>query len=938
MRLLGLLAICGLWAQEERLLPTPAPAKKLTPIIRGKLIDAQTGEPLTGVQVRIGTSGGFTDEKGAFALPFEKPDTLSAFLLGYRTVKLPLNAPTSDLLIRMLPIESEVEEVQIISDAARESEVGVYLQRLRSLEIGELYSQELIMKRSTDFYVPNVLRRLPGVSLLSGRFVSIRGMGEKYNAFAFWAAYPAWLSYDASFGELEQLITTLLGRVEVRKFWTPELLGHFGGGMVDFQLPTSSNEGLQVSFTSEIDAGAIGQKFAYLKAPFRSPIPGDFPSPATIQASENNGRPLPENFLYGQQVRRYTVPDTLPFGLPGGLITLTYDKRFSKGSFAMRAAFSRRYLTSLFKFTEGTFEVQDNQWHHEADIEGIGRSPLHTYSQGGGISWHTDYHLSATQAVSVEGIFLMNSKSQCGLQEAEYINPSIDSTQKVYSWYPSFYTQRSWLGVIRPAWSFHKGSWQGRLQLGFVSQGNTIPQAGAMNYVRYPGTSELVYEQELYEESEIYAQVWHSRTQAFQIYAHPYTEKKWGKGDRWLQLRLGGWYSQENQRFSGRQIGFMTDTAGGGPNVLDPSVYDISNIREVYAPSHIRPGGWYLIDRTGDFHRHSGHTQIIAGYAWLRASWHPRWEALIGTRYESWMRHITHIPVATERETTFVRYSEGDLLPAFLLKHRIGEYHSLRLGTNLTLIRPPLPTQVPLRYFDFFWAFYWQGDAAIQTGRSWNIDLRYEWLRSKEKLFAISLFYKRLRKLPEVFLIPASYTLTFAYATRSRAWGEVFGTEIEMRYPIWETERSNLWSYLTLTLSESATEQSLWRKIGRLEGRLQGHAPIVGNAGLLYTHSRYEVGAFFTYTSSQIWAIGFDPYIYPHVIEQGRLMGEAQISYRLSDRWELRLAIWDFINMPYRRTQRLGNANRFDPERDAEPVWERWAYRGYLTVRYRIGL
>ncbi|MCS7154172.1 MAG: hypothetical protein NZ989_09565, partial [Bacteroidia bacterium] len=182
-------------------------------------------------------------------------------------------------------------EVPIVAEASRESEAGLFLERMRSLEIGEYYSQELVMKRSTDFYVPNVLRRLPGVSLLSGRYISIRGMGERYNAFAFWAAYPAWLTYDASFGEIEQLITTLLGRVEVRKFWTPELLGHFGGGMVDFQLPTTGGNSLQVAFTSEVDIGGIGRAYPLFRGPVKEPLPSDFPPPAAVIASENQGNP-----------------------------------------------------------------------------------------------------------------------------------------------------------------------------------------------------------------------------------------------------------------------------------------------------------------------------------------------------------------------------------------------------------------------------------------------------------------------------------------------------------------------------------------------------------------------------------------------------------------------------------------------------------------------
>ncbi len=459
-----------------------------------------------------------------------------------------------------------------------------------------------------------------------------------------------------------------------------------------------------------------------------------------------------------------------------------------------------------------------------------------------------------------------------------------------------------------------------------------------MNYARYPGTQPLVYEQELYGPSEIYAQVWTSATQARQLYAHPYAERRWSTPWGWLQVRLGGWASVEHQRTRARQLGFMTDTAGGGPNILDPAVYDISGIRDVYNPAYIRPGGWYLIERTGDFHRHRGITTLLAGYTWLRLAAGERFEGLAGIRYEAWNRSIYHIPLSTEKETFASRPKDGYWLPSFLLKYRLTEQQSLRLGSSLTLLRPPLSAQVPMPFFDYFYAFYWQGAPdIIKTGQALNADLRYEWMANQNKILSVTLFYKYLRDFPELYLIPSSYTLTFAYATRSRRWGEVVGAELEARYPLWETEKDHLWSYFTFTLSESGAETSALRKIATQPSRrLQGHAPIVANLGLLYDRRRYELALFSNYTASQIWAIGFDPYVFPHVIEERRLTAEAQFTYRFSDRWEASIAIWDFVNQPYRRTQRLGNAGRYDPDRDALMVWERPAYRMYFTVRYRI--
>ncbi|MCS6790538.1 MAG: outer membrane beta-barrel protein [Bacteroidia bacterium] len=456
-----------------------------------------------------------------------------------------------------------------------------------------------------------------------------------------------------------------------------------------------------------------------------------------------------------------------------------------------------------------------------------------------------------------------------------------------------------------------------------------------MNYAQYPGEPELSYEKELYGEYQIYAQVWTSRSRARQGYLHPWAERRWEIPWGWLQVRVGSWFSHETQTFQGRQLGYMPDTAGGAPNVLDPEVYSLSFIRRVYDSEYISPGGWYLIERTGDLHRHRGRTITLAGYSWLRTALGRQWEALFGLRYEYWQRKLRHTPIVAAQEVPLKTFQDAHLLPALLIKYRWAEQHSLRLGGNFTLIRPPLPSQVPLRFFDFMYAYYWSGDLALSTAQNYNAELRYEWLSDRNNLLAVGIFYKYLRNLPEIYMTPASYTAVFNYSNRRRKWGEVMGIELEARKTLWENQRNRAWGYFTLALSESALEQPLWRKIDRLEGRLQGHSPIVGNLGIIYQYAQWEAALFANYTHRQIWAIGFDPYIFPHILENSRWTGEFQVSYKVG-RWEVRAAILDFINMPYKRIQWVGNTKRRSSDGQAIPLQERWSYRGYLTLRYRV--
>lgn len=230
MRLLWIvsLSIGLVWAQEEsRTSRLPLVDKAYW--IEGRIIDVKTGEGLPGALVRLQANAVYTDLQGLFNLPYtQSGDTLVVSFPEYRTKKVVITHPGS-IVVGLEPFEIEVEAVEIVSEMNRETEAAVAVERLRRLEFSETYTSEQIMKRTTDFYTPNVLRRLPGVSILSGRFVSLRGLGERYNAVAFWAAYPSWLRYDASMPFVNELVSNLLGRMEIRKVWTPELLGHFGG-------------------------------------------------------------------------------------------------------------------------------------------------------------------------------------------------------------------------------------------------------------------------------------------------------------------------------------------------------------------------------------------------------------------------------------------------------------------------------------------------------------------------------------------------------------------------------------------------------------------------------------------------------------------------------------------------------------------------------------
>ncbi|MCS7189328.1 MAG: carboxypeptidase-like regulatory domain-containing protein [Bacteroidia bacterium] len=123
--LLPLLAIA--LAQEERLIPYQTGSSALQ--VSGQVIDAQTGEALMGVRVKIGTTGTYTNERGFFWLQFTKPESLEVFLLGYQPIKVFISRSMEGLTLRLSPIQTEIESIPIIAEAERETEAGVFLEK-----------------------------------------------------------------------------------------------------------------------------------------------------------------------------------------------------------------------------------------------------------------------------------------------------------------------------------------------------------------------------------------------------------------------------------------------------------------------------------------------------------------------------------------------------------------------------------------------------------------------------------------------------------------------------------------------------------------------------------------------------------------------------------------------------------------------------------------
>ena len=155
----------------------------------GRVLDAQTAEPLASVQVFVsdGSIGALTALDGRYVLRDVPAGThaITAQLIGYagKTVTEVVIAAgqTATLDITLESQAIQLEEIVINAAAQRGSTTSLMTERKMSVVVSDAIGADQI-SRSPDGDAAAALKRVPGLSVVDGKYAYVRGLGERYSA------------------------------------------------------------------------------------------------------------------------------------------------------------------------------------------------------------------------------------------------------------------------------------------------------------------------------------------------------------------------------------------------------------------------------------------------------------------------------------------------------------------------------------------------------------------------------------------------------------------------------------------------------------------------------------------------------------------------------------------------------------------------------------
>ena len=207
-------------------------------VLKGNVVDKQTGEPMTGATIQLeGTTfGTVADIDGNYLLTNVPTGVYNILVkyVGYKDALASNISMTSEEKVINFELDSDAQalgEVAVVAQMKRNTDVAMMTDQRRSLVVQSGVSAQQITK-TQDRDASEVIKRVPGVSIIDEKFVMIRGLSQRYNnVWINGGAVPS-SEADARAFSFDIIPSSQLDNMVIVKSPSPEYPADFTGGFI----------------------------------------------------------------------------------------------------------------------------------------------------------------------------------------------------------------------------------------------------------------------------------------------------------------------------------------------------------------------------------------------------------------------------------------------------------------------------------------------------------------------------------------------------------------------------------------------------------------------------------------------------------------------------------------------------------------------------------
>ncbi len=772
-----------------------------TGTLSGKIVDAETGDPLIGVNVLLVDTmiGAATDINGEYRVEKIPPGTytLTATYIGYSKVSI------QEIIIKPNKMEQinfsmgmqalQGEEVVVTAKAVKNTEAVLLKDRQKARAVSDAISAE-VMSQSGSGNAAEAMKQVTGASVVDGKHVFVRGLGDRYTSTQLnGAEIPSADPYKRS-GSVDLIPSNLIDNIVTVKSFTPDKPGNFSGGTVDiktkdfpdvfsmsFSASTSYNSQatfndnvLQVTNTGNyqwlgMDDGSmnvpskVGDALLNLDAIAAKKSADlahavDEKTRAFHHSMSPVKRTAPMNqsysFSLGNQVKL--------FGKQlGYLASMTYDRSHENYTDGVYARYALKALSDHANGLQNIFNLSDHK---------------STEKVLWGATLKSSFKLNQNNVLSFTGLYNQNGVSAGRIMEGPF--PYDLSENWTYKVHTQQYSEQS------------LGSFQldGDHQLDFLFRSKiTWKTSYAKSRQNEP---DLRYFTSYVTDKGTYGVKTNIPQERFFRYLNedrydsqiditlPFTLPNSRSGN----IKFGGSYAIKTRDFNERRfvyseestIGTLYREAKGDLNALfnDSNLGIVGNRVAPNGTVYYRLG-MFLQETPQEKSNYTGDQAINAYYLMFDMPLIKRLRFTGGARYETTKMNV----VSEDPDQPAGKISTYDLLPSVNFIYTLNENMNARFVYGRTLARPTFREISNFASYDFKEGDKYIGNPDLERTLIDNFDLRWEWFSRPGEIYAVSVFYKRFYNPIELVIKNNNYWITWQNVDDALT----FGAELEAR-------------------------------------------------------------------------------------------------------------------------------------------------------------
>ncbi|MGB0165612.1 MAG: TonB-dependent receptor domain-containing protein [Luteibaculum sp.] len=213
------------------------------------MIDDASGETIIGASVVIEgtTTGASTDLDGKFEIKAQ-PGTynIEVSFISFQRIKVSdvqvkSGEVTAMGTIRMVSDAEQLNEVVVTAKAVKNTEAALVTMKKKSANLIDGISAASF-KKIGDSDAAGAMSRVTGVSVEGGKYVYVRGLGDRYTKTTLNGMEIPGLDPDRNTVQMDIFPTNIIDNIVVSKSFTADLPADFTGGAVDISLKDFPDE------------------------------------------------------------------------------------------------------------------------------------------------------------------------------------------------------------------------------------------------------------------------------------------------------------------------------------------------------------------------------------------------------------------------------------------------------------------------------------------------------------------------------------------------------------------------------------------------------------------------------------------------------------------------------------------------------------------------